>query len=282
MTEPLGALLGAAVPRHCPELENPHQSALALVAHVLGKPKTWVIAHSDTYLTPAQTREIEALLERLCAGEPLAYLTGKQAFFGLEFNVSPAVLIPRPETELLVESGLAWLEEHPQAHRALDIGTGSGAIAIALASKCPRLEVLAADISDQALAVAQANIARHDLQARVSTIKSDLCQAIEGQFDLLTANLPYIPSQKLLQLPGLAWEPQTALDGGEDGLTFIRRLLSQAAPLLNRPALILLETESSLGPQTAALAIAAFPHGTIELHRDLAGLDRLVSIQLTE
>ena len=118
---------------------------------MLGKPKTWVIAHSDTYLTPAQTREIEALLERLCAGEPLAYLTGKQAFFGLEFNVSPAVLIPRPETELLVESGLAWLEKHPQAHQALDIGTGSGAIAIALASKCPRLEVLAADISDQAL-----------------------------------------------------------------------------------------------------------------------------------
>ncbi len=283
MTEPIGAYL-RKVPQSdaLSTIEAPHQAVLVLLAYVLGKPKTWVIAHSDSCLTPQQKANLEALIQRLIAGEPLAYLTGTRSFYGLSLEVSPAVLIPRPETEMLVDLALNWLQAHPDVTQALDIGTGSAAIAVALAVNCPRLNLLASDISLPALEIAQKNLSKHGLQAQISLLASDLCNAFKGNFQLVTANLPYIPESKLYQVNSLPWEPRLALDGGPDGLKLIRALLAQLPLYLQPPALVLLETEASLGPQIAHLAKKAFPGGKIELLSDLAGLHRVVSVEISE
>lgn len=262
-------------------IEQPYQVALILLAHVLHRPKTWVLAHPDTHLNPEQKAQLERLVRRLQQGEPLPYLTGKQAFFGLDFAVSPAVLIPRPETELLVEQALSWLEAHPDAKRVLDVGTGSGCIAITLATRKPWLRITATDLSPEALEIAEQNA--ETLQVKDQTIfeQADLLPAGNQTFDLICANLPYIPNAKLEQVNTFAFEPTLALDGGEDGLSLIRRLLEQLPPRLNRPGLVLLETEATLGRQTLALAKTAFPQAEVTLLQDLAGLDRLVRIEIS-
>ncbi len=261
--------------------EQPYQVALVLLAHVLQKPKTWVLAHPETHLNPEQKAHLEGLVRRLQQGEPLPYLTGRQAFFGLDFAVSPAVLIPRPETELLVEQALSWLEAHPDAKHVLDVGTGSGCIATTLATRKPWLDISATDLSPAALEIAKQNAATHQLSHQIAFEQADLFPAGNETFELVCANLPYIPSAKLGYVNTLAFEPALALDGGADGLSLIRRLLAQLPPRLNRPGLVLLETEATLGEQTLALAKTAFPQADVSLLQDLAGLDRLVRIEVS-
>ena len=261
--------------------EQPYQVALILLAHVLQKPKTWVLAHPETHLNPDQKAELERLVSRLQQGEPLPYLTGKQAFYGLDFAVSPAVLIPRPETELLVEQALNWLEAHPDAPHALDVGTGSGCIAITLATRKPWLALTATDLSSAALEIAKKNAETHQVSAQIAFEQTDLAPSGNLTFDLVCANLPYIPTTKLGEVNTLGFEPSQALDGGLDGLSLIRRLLEQLPAKLNSPALVLLETEATLGAETLTLAKAAFPQADVGLLRDLAGLDRLVRIELS-
>jgi release factor glutamine methyltransferase len=260
-------------------IEQPYQVALILLAHVLQKPKTWVLAHPETHLNPDQKAHLERLVRRLRAGEPLPYLTGKQAFFGLDFAVSPAVLIPRPETELLVEQALSWLDAHPEAKTVLDVGTGSGCIAITLATRKPWLRITASDLSPEALEIARQNAETLQVKDQIIFEQSDLLPPGDQSFELVCANLPYIPSAKLEQVNTLGFEPTLALDGGEDGLSLIRRLLEQLPPRLNRPGLVLLETEATLGAQTLALAKKAFPQADLRLLQDLAGLDRLVRVE---
>ncbi len=255
--------------------------ALILLAHVLQKPKTWVLAHPKYHLNPDQKAHIEQLVSRLQQGEPLPYLTGKQAFFGLDFAVSPSVLIPRPETELLVEQALSWLDSHPDAKHALDVGTGSGCIAITLATRKPRPTITATDLSVAALDIAKQNAATHQVTAQIAFEQADLFPSEDQTYDLVCANLPYIPTSKLGQVNTLAFEPTLALDGGADGLSLIRRLLDQLPPKLNAPALVLLETEATLGAETLALAKTAFPKADVSLLQDLAGLDRLVRIEIS-
>ena len=262
-------------------IEQPYQVALILLAHVLQKPKTWVLAHPETHLNPDQKAHLERLVRRLQAGEPLPYLTGKQAFFGLDFAVSPAVLIPRPETELLVEEALNWLDAHPEAKTVLDVGTGSGCIAITLATRKPWLTITATDLSPEALEIAEKNAETHQVKSQIFFAQADLLPAGNQSFDLVCANLPYIPSAKLEQVNTLGFEPTMALDGGTDGLSLIRRLLEQLPSRLKRPGLVLLETEATLGAQTLALAKKAFPQADIRLLQDLAGLDRLVRIEVS-
>ena len=261
--------------------EQPHQVALILLAHVLQKPKTWVLAHPDFHLNPDQKAHLEQLVSRLQQGEPLPYLTGKQAFFGLDFTVSPAVLIPRPETELLIDEALQWLEAHPNVKNALDVGTGSGCIAVTLATRKPWLTITATDLSPAALDIAKQNAATHQVTAQIAFEQADLFPSVDQTFDLVCTNLPYIPTRKLGQVNTLAFEPTLALDGGADGLTLIRRLLDQLPPKLNAPALVLLETEATLGAETLALAKTAFPKADVSLLQDLAGLDRLVRIEIS-
>lgn len=261
-------------------IESPHQTALVLLSHVLGKPQTWVIAHPETCLTPEQQHLLDQLLSRLKNGEPLPYLIGHQEFYRLDFIVTPDVLIPRPETELLVDKALVWLRAHPQAGKALDIGTGSGCIPISLLMHHADLKALGVDISEAALSVCAQNRAVYQLETRLDLRQSDLFEKVDGRFDLMTANLPYIPSQKLAELTDLRFEPSLALDGGEDGLKVIRQLLDECAAFINRPGLILLEIESTLGSKVLELSNNAFPGADLQLYQDLAGLDRLAAIEI--
>ena len=262
------------------EIDQPHQIALVLLAHVLGKPKTWLLAHPETHLTKAQANQMESLLCRLEAGEPLPYLLGKQEFFGLEFEVNPSVLIPRPETEFMVETALSWLAVQSGARKGVDVGTGSGCIAVSLVSNCPDLQMLATDLSKEALGVAARNAQKHNTFDRILFEQVDLLPDTIGKTDLICANLPYIPTAKLPDVNSLPWEPSLALDGGEYGLELIERLLARSVSILNTPGLILLETEETLGAQTVQLARRYFPAAEITLYQDLSKRDRLVTIEL--
>ncbi|MGV8048989.1 MAG: peptide chain release factor N(5)-glutamine methyltransferase [Anaerolineaceae bacterium] len=261
-------------------LDHSNETALVLLASVLGQSKTWLLSHPEVILTFDQLEQADTLSERLLAGEPLPYLIGRQEFFGLNFLVDPSVLIPRPETELLVEQALLWLKGHPAAQTALDVGTGSGCIAISLAVHCPRLCITATDNSTQALSVAKRNAQTHRVAENISFVEADLIPPSIASCSLICANLPYIPTGKLAEVNSLPYEPVSALDGGLDGLELIQRCLQQAPQVIQRPGLILLETEATLGRQANYLVQQYFPQGKIALLQDLTGRDRLVRIEL--
>jgi len=259
--------------------ESAGLDAQVLLAHLVGKPRAWVLAHSDMVLNPEQSEVLEKSLARLIQGEPLPYVLGHWEFFGLDFWVTPATLIPRPETELLVEQAIEWLLRHPEHRQALDVGTGTACIAVSLAVHIPDLHLLACDISPEALQVAQENIKRHGVQDRVTCLQADLLPAGGQRFDLITANLPYIPSAMLETLDVARREPSLALDGGPDGLALIRRLLHHTPDVLAPGGLVLLEIEATQGAAAQRLARTAFTRGEVSLIQDLAGRDRVIRIQ---
>lgn len=258
---------------------RPRSEALALLSRVTGHSRAWLIAHPENPLTPEQLGWLHDALQRLWAGEPLPYVLGSWEFYGLTFLVTPDVLIPRPETELLIDFALAWLREHPGCRQAVDVGTGSGCIALALANHIPDLRVTAGDISPAALQIAARNRDALGLAARVSLVQSDLLTGMDGRFNLVCANLPYIPSRKLEQLAVSHFEPRLALDGGTDGLILIARLLSQLHAALLPGGLALLEIEAEQGETALALARQALPETDVHIQRDLAGHPRLLVIE---
>jgi release factor glutamine methyltransferase len=219
------------------------------------------------------------MARQLESGQRLPYVLGTWEFFGLEWEITPEVLIPRPETELLVEKALGWLRGHPEQRRAADVGTGSGCIAVSLAVSIPNLVVLATDLSPSAVQVARRNAVRHHVEERVECVCSDLIPQGERAFALIAANLPYIPTRKLHALPVYGHEPSLALDGGLDGLDLIRRLLGIAPERLASGGLLLLEIEASQGPAVLSMACDAFEDGEIHLHQDLSGRDRLLEVR---
>lgn len=259
--------------------ETPFLEVQVITASVLGQSREWVIAHPNFLLTSMQIDQLNSVLNRLIQGEPLAYLTGQQSFYGLDFFVSPAVLIPRPETELLVEEAIQWLEENPRRRTAVDVGTGSGIIAITLTDTFSNLKMTGIDLSEEALKMAASNAALHHLNERVTWQKNDLLTAIEDKFDLILANLPYIPTQTLDTLEVIKFEPRLALDGGSDGLRLIRPLLEQTPSHLRPGGAVFLEIESTIGDQVLQTAREFFPQAKIELQNDYADLPRLVRIQ---
>lgn len=265
--------------------DTPALDASVLLAHILDKPRTWVLAHPELLLTPEQHGQLEHSLTRLEGGEPFPYVLGTWEFFGLELEITPDVLIPRPETELLVEKAIAWLQESPVRRTVADVGTGSGAIAISIAMNVRTARILATDISLAALKVAQRNARKFNLAA-IDFVQCDLLPphidplATELHFDLICANLPYIPTATLYGLPVFDREPTLALDGGEDGLAVIRRLLTIAPEWLAPNGLILLEIEATRGIHALNLASDLFSQSEIHLHQDLAGRDRLLEIRL--
>jgi release factor glutamine methyltransferase len=253
--------------------------AQVLLAHVLGKERGWLLAHPEAELSAGEESAWQAALARLEAGEPLPYVLGEWEFFGLTLKVTPDVLIPRPETELLVETALEWLAKNP-GRRAADVGTGSGEIAVALAANVADLQIWAGDLSPAALAVARANVEQHGLQERVRLVESDLLTEMAGPFDLICANLPYIPSERLGTLRVARSEPVLALDGGTDGLALIAKLLEQAASKLAPGGLLLAEVDDSHGESAPSMAREFFGEAQIELLADLAGKPRLLKVQL--
>jgi release factor glutamine methyltransferase len=259
--------------------DEPATSLYALAAHILNKPSFWPQVHPDYELNPEQFKTLERQLHLLLAGEPLPYLLRNQSFYGLDFYVNEHVLIPRPETELLVESALQWLSGHPQATRAVDAGTGSGCIAISIASHSTQTHFTATDISFSSLEVAQQNRKSHRLEHQIDIVLSDLLAALTGPFDLICANLPYIPSTKLDTLEVARHEPLGALDGGPDGLRLIDRLLDQARSRLNPAGMILLEMEYSQTVPIKSLIGRHFPQASVTIMPDLNQLPRLVKIE---
>jgi release factor glutamine methyltransferase len=253
--------------------------AQVLLAHIVGRPRAWVLAHPELVLTSEQSEKLEEALSRLQSGEPLPYVLGHWEFFGLDFWVTPATLIPRPETELLVEQAIQWLHDHLERRFAVDVGTGTGCIAVSLAVHLPDIHLLACDLSLHTLRVARRNIDRHAVQDRVACVQADLLPGAGRKIDLICANLPYIPSAALSSLRVARQEPSLALDGGLDGLDQIRRLLQAAPGVLAADGLILLEIEATQGVAALELARLAFAHASVELVQDLAGRDRLICIR---
>jgi release factor glutamine methyltransferase len=251
-----------------------------LLAYVLKQTRAWVIAHPEAALNLAQQTELDHLFAKYLQGTPLPYLLERWEFYGLAFEVSPDVLIPRPETELLVEHALHWLRKHPGRRNAADVGTGSGAIATSLTKTMPDLRVLAVDQSWRALKIAQRNAQRHGTAAQVQFLQGNLLYAAAGPFDLVCANLPYIPASVLADLAVGQHEPRMALDGGEDGLAYIRALLEDAPRWLDTGGLLLLEMQYDQGEAIYALAVQHFPQAHILVHNDLSGRQRLVEVQI--
>ena len=276
----LGDFLRKTSPEITQLVELPQQTLLVLLSHVLEQPQTWILAHSEAALSATQQAKLTALIARLKQGEPLPYLTGRQEFFGLSFEVSPAVLIPRPETELLVETALRWLRSHPTANSVVDVGTGSGCIAVSLAVNTPTLHIVATDISAEALIIAQRNAQIHHVEDRITFQEADLISAELGRFDLVCANLPYVPTSKIAKVNSLPYEPALALDGGPDGLALIKSCLACAPAHIRAPGMLLFEIEASMGNAAIALARKAFPRAKVTLIPDLAGKERLLTIEL--
>jgi release factor glutamine methyltransferase len=270
--------------------DTPDLDAQVLLARVLDRPRTWLAAHPETPLSVHQRASVEEAVSKLEAGTPLPYVLGRWEFFGLDFEVTPDVLIPRPETELLVEQAIMWLQSRPvtpqSSLRAADVGTGSGCIAVALARHVPDLRVLATDLSLPALEVAHRNAVKHHVADRVDFVQCDLLPPhpdplpTESHFDVICANLPYIPTETLEHLPFFGREPTLALNGGRDGLDPIRHFLKVAPEWLAPDGLILLEIEAGHGLVALSLAYDSFDNATINLRRDLAGKDRMIAIRL--
>lgn len=248
--------------------QNPRDVDL-LLSDLVGKPITWLFAHGELEIDPTP---LEPLLQRRYAGEPLQYIRGKTEFYSREFYVDDRVLIPRPETELLVE---ASLDRARQGARVIDIGTGTGCIAISIERERPDLHVAASDRSSGALAVAERNRARHE--ARVTLFASNLFDGTSGTFDLIVSNPPYVPRREYEQLSHevRVHEPQIALTPGPRGTEIIERLLDQAHARLAQDGRVILEV--GYGQEEAIRAIAAAKRYAVEdFLPDLAGIPRVV------
>jgi release factor glutamine methyltransferase len=260
--------------------EEQISSLYALVAFVLDQPAHFGISHPEYPLSREERQKLDALITRLFAGTPLPYLTGKQEFFNLDFIVTPDVLIPRPETELLVSLAIDWLKSHSGKRKSLDIGTGSGCIAVSICANVKEAKFIAIDQSYKALKVAETNVNRHQLSERIHLAQMNLLGGISGRFDCLCANLPYIPTNRLSELSVSMHEPLLALDGGENGLDLIEKLLRQSVGLVSPDGAIFLEIDYSQASDVAALSAALFPNSFVKIEHDLAGLQRVAVIEL--
>jgi release factor glutamine methyltransferase len=271
-----GDILQAARARLAGTSQNPRRDAEVLLAHVLGWDQAALLTHPERPLSPAAVDRFESLLRRRLASEPIQHLTGAQEFFGLLLEVSPDVLIPRPETEHLVEAVLERFGREANA-RIVDVGTGSGAIAVALAHALPRSQVTAVDFSSAALEVARRNAQRHGVMERVRLLHSDLLAAIDSaDFDAVVSNPPYIADGELLEPQVSNFEPHSALYAGPTGLEIYERLIPQARRVLKPQGWLVLEIGYGQQPALEALlggwrAITFVP--------DLQGIPRVVLAQ---
>ncbi|MYC29881.1 MAG: peptide chain release factor N(5)-glutamine methyltransferase [Chloroflexi bacterium] len=240
-----------------------------------------LFSQQETEVSAQQEQMLSQILERRLKREPLAYILQYKEFYGVNLLVNPNVLIPRPETECMVEHALFMAlmgMETPELVIA-DVGTGTGAIAVNLALHLPAARIHAVDVEDSVLDVAAYNIRAHNVADRVFLGKGDLLDPIPEPVDLILANLPYIPAERLPNLqPEVRWEPQLALDGGPDGLDLIRRLLEQAPGKLKEHGIILLELDPEQVPAVEALAKQVFPEAETSVEKDLAQRDRIFVI----
>ncbi len=261
-------------------VDSPRLQTELLLAHVLQLPRMQLYLQFERKLAEAELNSLRALVQRRGQREPLQHLIGSASFCGLEIAVNRNVLVPRPETELLAEAGWLFLRNLNSAPAsALDLGTGSGCLAIALAAKCPTAKIVASDISDDALKIARQNAATNQADNTIEFRWGDKFDALKASesFDLIISNPPYVPTMEIgtLQVEVREYDPRRALDGGADGLDFYRYLAANAAAHLNPGGKIMLEFGAG---QTAALRkIFSDQNWTLlTIHKDYSGLDRIL------
>jgi release factor glutamine methyltransferase len=268
-----GEALQAARGRLATISKNPRRDAELLLAHLLGWDQAALLTHPERMLTPAEADQFERMLSRRLASEPVQYITGVQEFFGLPFEVSPAVLIPRPETEHLVEAVLERFSRE-SCPRIVDVGTGSGAIAVALAHAIPRSRVTAVDLSSAALEVARRNAKRHGVLERVTLLQSDLLAALESaDFEVVVSNPPYIAEGEVLEPQVFNYEPRSALYAGPTGLEVYKRLIPQAREVLKPQGWLMMEIGYAQSP---ALSKLLSDWNEVSFLDDLQGIPRVV------
>ncbi len=276
---------------------SPRLDAELLLGYILRTDRAGLLAHPDTALGPGQIRQFEEGVERRATGEPVAYIRGIKEFYGFAFASDKRALIPRPETEVLVDialariSGMLTSAPRPAGTPPLliaDVGTGSGAIALSLALECRRrgyeshVRLVAADLDDQALSLARENGVAHAVADMVEFSRADLVPPSDRQYDLIVANLPYIPSAAIPDLPVAAsFEPAAALDGGPDGLAVIGRLLDVLPAELAPGRRALLEIGADQADRVAALATDRLPGWPLSIHSDLGGQPRVAELERT-
>lgn len=255
--------------------ETPALDADLLLGAVLGLNRTAIWLRSDELIPPDRQAEFETLLLRRLAGEPVAYITGRKAFRSLDLYVDHRALIPRPETELMVDLALDWLGRHPRPARVIDVGTGSGAIALSIAHELDREDVtiVASDVSSDALEVAAVNRRRLGFEQRVALVQADLLDFEHDGFDLILANLPYLrPDQRNASI---ANEPDLALYAGDEGFDLYRELFRQAVTALAPDGLVVTEIDPDQAEFGAVFAEDVLDR-PVQVVRDLAGLDRFL------
>ncbi|MCL1815771.1 MAG: peptide chain release factor N(5)-glutamine methyltransferase [Treponema sp.] len=267
-------------------ISSPDLDTSLLLAEASGLSREQIYTHDDLELSEAQGRRFFEMLERRCRGECTAYILGRREFWGLKFSVTSAVLVPRPDTEILVEAALGILRSMALPRSILDLCTGSGAIAVALKHERPDLEVLASDCSRAALVIARKNA--EQMACEITFFQGDLFDALADNssgaagrhFSLITANAPYVPSSSIAALTAeVRNEPRIALDGGADGLNIIRRIIAEAPAYLEEGGSLVLEGDPS---QMTAMAALMNGRGFAEpkLYRDLAGRNRVMAAVL--
>ena len=259
------------------DISDPILVAEVLLMNVMAISKVQLYLNGAHELTREQEQKYFQFIERHIKGEPVAYITGYREFYGLEFYVDSRVLIPRPETELLVEKVIDY------AHRihvntVVDVGTGCGAIAIILALKFSNIRIYAVDISREALEVARLNISKHGVAERITLIKGDLLLPVTEQPDLIIANLPYVKTSDLSE-PSIRFEPKLALNGGPDGLSVIRRLISQAKDKLKKGGSLFMEVGKDQIEPIKSLINEAFQRYSLQVVPDYAGIERIVHLK---
>ena len=305
LKEGMAQLRAAQIPSHTLATE-------LLLMHALGRDRAWMYSHPEEPLDPAATEKFLALIARRAAGEPVQYLTGKQEFWGLEFEVTPAVLIPRPETEHVMEVALARLGERGikihmdtgaprETLRVADVGTGSGCLAVALAWELPHAEIFATDISAPALEVARRNAERHGVTDRIHFLQCDLLTGLEqidsssegarhaapasraagSSFDLIVSNPPYIPRSEAahLQREVRDHEPHSALFGGPTGVEIYQRLIDQAHGLLRDRGILVLELGHDSAEHVRGIFDAQAAWTKVAITMDLAGIPRVLAAE---
>ena len=282
-----GRTAGETVLQLCDDLsqagvEEARLEAELLVAHVMGKERAHLLAAWGEPMSPAALSALEALVKRRVRREPLSYLVGWREFYGLRFAVRSGVLIPRPETETLVDETLRMASQrYGDAPVVADVGCGCGAIAVALATHLPQARVYAIDSARVALEVTAENLRQHRVEQRVTLLEGDLLASLAEPVDLVVANLPYVRSGDLATIqPEVLWEPREALDGGPDGLGVIRRMLDQITGKVRTGATVLMECDPRQAELLVREAKRRFPGCSTRVLQDLARLDRVVEVLL--
>lgn len=268
-----------------PNSTSPALDARLLLQDLLGKDHGYLVTHSDETMTQGQLEDYKERLHRAAAYEPIPYITGKAPFYGLTFSITTQVLIPRPETEHLIEAALQWAKQRSDPDRQLqiaDIGTGSGCIAIVLAKKLANARILATDTSAGALELAKRNATSLGAATAIRFIQGNLLDPAPGNFDLVVANLPYIADDEWQTLDESVrqYEPVNALRGGPDGLDLIKELMQQARNRLNPGGAMFLEIGWRQGSAAKIEAEVLFPEAQVRVSQDYGGRDRLLTIIL--